>query len=96
LRFDDVGDGWQPSVRPGGSPDRWPREGLLGSGRIADADLPCITAELQIRWHIYPELDDVDWQDARLLSDRFGLELPDELQVRPGFVSPKRAPTLLN
>jgi lincosamide nucleotidyltransferase A/C/D/E len=96
LKFDVEGDGWQPNIRSGGTPHRWPREGLLGSGRIGGIDVRCITAELQVRWHVYPELDDVDWRDAQLLSDRFGVELPAELRDKPGFVAKKRAQAQFN
>jgi lincosamide nucleotidyltransferase A/C/D/E len=90
LKFDEHGDGWQAD-RSGGAPHRWPREGLLGTGRIGDVAVPCITPELQMRWHVYPEFDDVDWEDVQRLSERFGLELPVECRPRPGFVSNKRA-----
>jgi lincosamide nucleotidyltransferase A/C/D/E len=96
LKFDEQGDGWQPNIRSGGAPHRWPRDGLLGSGRIGGVDVPCITAELQIRWHVYSQLDDLDWRDARLLSERFGLDLPQELRERPGFLSTKRTEARLN
>jgi lincosamide nucleotidyltransferase A/C/D/E len=89
LTFDERGDGWQAN-RLGGAPHRWPREGLLGIGRIGDADVPCITAELQIRWHVYPEFDDLDWEDVRRLSARFCLQVPEECRERPGFLSSKR------
>jgi lincosamide nucleotidyltransferase A/C/D/E len=89
LTFDERGDGWQAN-RFGGAPHRWPREGLLGRGRIGDVDVPCITPELQIRWHSYPEFDDVDWEDVRRLSQRFGLQLPEEWRTRPGFLAAKR------
>ena len=89
LTFDEHGDGWQAN-RSGGPPYRWPREHLKARGRIGRLDVPCISAELQIRWHVYDEFDDVDWQDTRLLAHRFGLQVPEEWRQRPGFVSPKR------
>lgn len=90
LTFDEHGDGWQAD-RAGGPPHRWPREGLGGSGRIAGVVVHCITPELQVAWHQYPEFDDVDWADMRRLSERFGLALPERCRARPGFVAPKRA-----
>ncbi len=93
LTFDERGDGWQAN-RSGGAPHRWPREGLLGRGRIGDTDVPCITPELQILWHVYPEFDNVDWEDVRRLSERFGLQLPEECGARPGFLAAKRDQSL--
>ena len=90
LRFDEHGDGWQ-SNRSGGPPYRWPREGLVGAGRIDGFEVACITPELQVRWHMHPEYDDVDWADMQRLSGRFGLELPTACVERPGFIAPKRA-----
>lgn len=91
LTFDESGDGWQAN-RTGGAPHRWPNDGLTATGRIAGVEVPCITPELQVRWHLYPEFDDVDWADVQLLSERFGLELPPELRARPGFTAAKRRP----
>lgn len=90
LKFDERGDGWQPNSS-GGDPHRWPREGLLGRGRIGGVDVPCITPELQVSWHVYQEFDDVDWQDVQRLSERFGVEVPEECRARPGFVAEKRS-----
>ena len=90
LTFDENGDGWQAN-RTGGSPYHWPRDGLVGRGRIGGLEVPCITPELQVRWHVYPDFDDIDWRDVTLLAARFGFELPAELQNRPGFVAKKRA-----
>jgi lincosamide nucleotidyltransferase A/C/D/E len=89
LMFDASGDGWQANAF-GGAPHRWPRDGLTGRGRIEDLDVPCITPELQLRWHEYPEFDDVDWSDIRVLCGRFGLEVPAHCRDRPGFIASKR------
>jgi lincosamide nucleotidyltransferase A/C/D/E len=90
LTFDAHGDGWQANLS-GGAPHRWPREGLQARGRIGDVEVPCISAELQLRWHVYPDFDEVDWQDVRLLCQRFGLEAPPECRPRPGIRAAKRA-----
>lgn len=89
LRFDDRGDGWQDN-RTGGPPHRWPREGLAAVGLIGGVEVPCITPELQIAWHQYPEFDDLDWADMHRLSERFGLDLQERFRARPGFLSTKR------
>lgn len=64
---------------------------LSGAGRIDGLEVACITPELQVRWHMHPDYDDVDWADMRRLSGRFGLELPAPCVERPGFIAPKRA-----
>jgi lincosamide nucleotidyltransferase A/C/D/E len=89
LTFDEHGDGWQAD-RSGEAPHRWPREGLAATGRIGGVEVPCITPELQVAWHQHPEFDDLDWEDMRRLSERFGLELPERCRARPGFLAPKR------
>jgi lincosamide nucleotidyltransferase A/C/D/E len=89
LTFDESGDGWQADAK-GGARHKWPRDGLTGRGCIANLDVPCITAELRVQWHLYPEFDDVDWRDLQLVCGRFGLEVPDECREAPGFVAPKR------
>jgi len=90
LTFDENGDGWQAS-RLGGPPHRWPATELEARGQIRGVEVPCISAALQLRWHVYLEFDDVDWEDIRRLCERLGLETPPELRKRPGFVAAKRA-----
>jgi lincosamide nucleotidyltransferase A/C/D/E len=89
LTFDEHGDGWQAN-RTGGPPHRWPREHLNAHGNIGGVEVPCISPELQLRWHCYPEFDDIDFDDVTRLAQRFGLELPAECRERPGFLSAKR------
>jgi lincosamide nucleotidyltransferase A/C/D/E len=89
LTFDEHGDGWQANAT-GGPPYRWPREGMQARGRIDGVEVPCISAELQLKWHVYPEFDDVDWHDVQRLCDRFGLAPPAECRARPGRVAAKR------
>jgi lincosamide nucleotidyltransferase A/C/D/E len=89
LAFDEHGDGWQANAS-GGAPYRWPRAELQARGRIAGVEVPRISPELQIRWHVYPGFDDVDWQDVRLLCERFDLEPAPECRERPGFRDGRR------
>lgn len=89
LRFDERGDGWQADT-DGGRPHRWPRVHLQARGSIGGVEIPCISPELQLRWHAYPQFDDVDFLDVTRLARRFGLELPPECTSRPGFVAAKR------
>jgi lincosamide nucleotidyltransferase A/C/D/E len=88
LTLDASGDGWQANLQ--GEPHRWPREHLEARGRVGGRRVRCISAELQLRWHAYEGLDDVDWADMRALANHFGLELPDAFVSRPGFVASKR------
>ena len=89
LEFDERGDGWQE--QPDGTRARWPREGLAGRGTIGGRDVRCLTPELQVRFHDYPDPDDVDWDDMRVLRERFGLAPPPAYRRRPRHVDPKRS-----
>jgi lincosamide nucleotidyltransferase A/C/D/E len=89
LHFDDNGDGWQAN-RAGGPPYRWPREHLQAVGVVGGVEIPCISPELQLRWHVYADFDDVDWRDMRALTRRFGLAIPAQCRERPGFIAAKR------
>ena len=88
LEFDAGGHGWQ--TQPDGSRHRWPREALAARGRIAGREVRCTSAEFQLDSHLYAGHDDVDWEDARLLCERFGLPAPPALAERPGFVHRRR------
>jgi len=92
LELDADGDGWQPSRH--GDAYRWPAGHLDARGSIGGRDVRCIDAELQLRWHRYEGLDDVDWEDMRRLCDRFRLPVPPHLERRPGFLAPKRSQRL--
>jgi lincosamide nucleotidyltransferase A/C/D/E len=85
LEPDENGDGLQ--AKQGGGSYRWPREHLDARGRIGGREVPCISPELQLRWHEYEGFDDVDWADMTALAQRFKLPSPGE---RPGFVAEKR------
>jgi lincosamide nucleotidyltransferase A/C/D/E len=89
LEFDSRGDGWQPA--PKGEPFRWPAEALSAHGRIAGRRVRCTSPEFQVESHLYTGYDDVDWDDVRVLCERFGLELPPAHARPPGFVHPRRA-----
>jgi lincosamide nucleotidyltransferase A/C/D/E len=88
VTFDELGDAWQDLVDGGRS--RYPAEGLRGRGRIGRREVRCLTPELQVGHHDYEGPDDVDWDDVRVLSERFGLTPPAPVAQRPGFVEPKR------
>jgi lincosamide nucleotidyltransferase A/C/D/E len=90
VRFDEDGDGWQELVD--GSFDLYPAAGLRGSGRLGPRTVRCITPELQLAHHQYATggPDDIDWDDVRVLCERFGLPVPSIYSTRPGFIEAKR------
>jgi lincosamide nucleotidyltransferase A/C/D/E len=90
LTFDARGDGWQEL--PDGRRDRYAAAGLQGRGRVGTRRVRCITPDLQLRHHEYSSgsPDDVDWDDVRVLCERFGLAVPEAYRDRPGFVEDKR------
>jgi lincosamide nucleotidyltransferase A/C/D/E len=89
ISFDERGDAWQELV--GGGRAFRPAAGMAGTGRIGDRTVRCVTAELQVRFHDYPDPDDVDWDDMRVLCERFALAPPPAYARRPGHVDPKRS-----
>jgi lincosamide nucleotidyltransferase A/C/D/E len=89
LVFDERGDGWQEL--PDGARGRYPRHDLRATGRIGGRDVRCISPELQVRFHDYDDPDDVDWDDLRVLCDRFALAAPPAYAQRPGHIDPKRS-----
>lgn len=88
VTFDEAGDAWQ-SLREGGRA-RFPAVGLRGEGHIGARRVRCLTAQLQVGHHVYAGPDDVDWDDVRVLCERFGLAPPPAVAERPGFLEPKR------
>jgi lincosamide nucleotidyltransferase A/C/D/E len=80
LEFDSSGDGWQTLAD--GARLRYPAADLTARGRIGERTVPCISPALQLRHHSGYEPTDRDRIDMRRLASRFGLELPDPLQVR--------------
>lgn len=58
----------------------YPAEGLSGEGVIGGRPVRCISPEIQIEFHRGYELREQDRHDVRLLSERFGLQLPPEYQ----------------
>ena len=86
LEFDARGDGWQPVAD--GEPFRWPAEALRARGRIAHRRVRCTSPAFQVQARVYSGFDDVDWDDVRVLCERFGLDPP--VSTKPGFVQSRR------
>jgi len=53
-------------------------EQLTGHGVIGGYRVRCIPPGWLVRFHTGYELDDTDWQDVRLLCERFQIAVPDE------------------
>ena len=79
LEFDLRGDGWQTLAD--GERHRYPGADLTAGGRIGKRAVPCISPALQLRHHSGYEPTDRDRIDMQRLASRFGLELPDSLQI---------------
>jgi lincosamide nucleotidyltransferase A/C/D/E len=81
--FDAAGDGWQRGAAPDGSDCHYPAAGFA-SGVVGGRRVGCLSAAVQLAHHTgYPPAAK-DRHDARLLRQRFGLELPPELDADPG------------
>jgi lincosamide nucleotidyltransferase A/C/D/E len=90
VAFDERGDGWQELID--GTFGRYPAAGLRAMGQIGSRSVRCITPELQLAHHHYAAggPDDIDWDDVRVLCERFGLPVPPAYTERPGFIEEKR------
>jgi lincosamide nucleotidyltransferase A/C/D/E len=92
LRFEADGTGIQEMPAWHDAPEgMYPAEGLQGSGTIAGRAVRCLTPELQLAHHRYPDPDDVDYDDVQALCQRFGLALPSEYGRRPGWIDGRRS-----
>jgi lincosamide nucleotidyltransferase A/C/D/E len=72
--FDGEGGGIQ--VFQDGTPWHYPPDGFSGTGLVADRQVRCLTAEVQLLCHLGYEPDDTDRQDMTRLAAPFGLRLP--------------------
>lgn len=81
LVFDNQGDGRQQLQD--GSWGIYPARGLAGRGFIDGNVVRCLSADLQLRFHLGYEPDEDDRHDVELLCRHFGLVMPDEYRL-PG------------
>jgi lincosamide nucleotidyltransferase A/C/D/E len=88
LVLDGSGDGWQQL--PDGSRGHYPASELEARGTIGGRKFACVSADLQLRHHLYHDPDDVDWHDVQALCRRFGFEVPELYGRRPGLLDPRR------
>jgi lincosamide nucleotidyltransferase A/C/D/E len=73
VTFDDQGGGLQP--QPGGGMFRYPPEGFV-RGKIAETEVPCISAAVQILCHLGYEPSLKDAHDVLRLCRRFTASVP--------------------
>lgn len=74
VTFDEDGGGVQ--MLQDGRTYRYPPEGFVGLGVVADRQVRCLTAEVQIECHLGYEPDGDDYHDMRLLRERLGVSVP--------------------
>lgn len=82
ARFDAAGNGLY-RMRNG---EDWPfpAEGLQGQGTIGDRPVRCMTPEQQVLCKTGNfEPSEADFQDVRLLHERFGVEIPRMYRSQP-------------
>jgi lincosamide nucleotidyltransferase A/C/D/E len=77
LKFDEAGDGWQQLTPDGDAWGRYPARDLGGVGTIGGREVRCLSPELQVRFHVGYDLREQDEHDVRLLTETFGLPVPD-------------------
>jgi len=64
-----------------GPPDHgvlFPAESLTGSGIIAGREVACISPQWQVAFRTGYAVDETDWADVKALSERFGIQMPDD------------------
>lgn len=74
VTFDGDGAGFQ--ALEDGTSFRYPPEGFTGIGSVGGNRFRCLTPEMQMLAHSGYSPDEIDVQDMRLLSERFGIPLP--------------------
>ena len=57
---------------------KYPLESLQGSGIIANFPVRCVPPDWLVKFHSGYELDENDYQDVKLLCEKFGLQIPEE------------------
>jgi hypothetical protein len=80
VKFDEEGNAHQTALE--GSVFTYPKDGFTGKGTINGREVVCLTPEVQILCHDGYELDAADIADMRLLSDHFGIPLPETFENR--------------
>jgi lincosamide nucleotidyltransferase A/C/D/E len=59
----------------------YPAEGFSGRGSVGGMSVPCLSAATQVLGHTYGyKPAEKDFRDMEVLAERFGIELPPQLQ----------------
>jgi lincosamide nucleotidyltransferase A/C/D/E len=80
LVFDVEGDGWQQFWESGRAWGRYPAEHLEARGTIGGRPVRCLSAELQVSFHLSHDWTEADEHDLRLLAESF-----EDVHVPPPF-----------
>jgi lincosamide nucleotidyltransferase A/C/D/E len=76
LVFDETGDGWQQLDDSGRAWGRYPAADLTARGVVAGHPVRCLSAALQLRFHLGYEWADHDRHDLQLLQEHFHVGPP--------------------
>jgi lincosamide nucleotidyltransferase A/C/D/E len=76
LVFDKTGNGWQQLAPDGREWGRYPADDLKAHGTVAGHRVMCLSAALQLRFHLGYQWSDRDRHDVRQLQQRFGVGPP--------------------
>jgi lincosamide nucleotidyltransferase A/C/D/E len=80
VNFDDDGNGLYRMQN--GEVWVYPSEGFTGQGVVGDLTVRCLSPEVQVLCHAHGyEPTEKDRKDMALLEERFGVELPAQLQA---------------
>ncbi len=74
LLFDRRGNGWQQLSDSARRWGRYPADDLTARGEIAGHEVRCLSADLQLRFHLGYEWTERDRHDLRVMAERFGME----------------------
>jgi lincosamide nucleotidyltransferase A/C/D/E len=85
VRFDEGGNGVYRMLN--GEDWIYPAAGFAGVGHVANREVRCLTAEVQMLCHTGYEPSDKDFREMHLLRQRFGVQLPHEHQGDPRSVA---------
>jgi lincosamide nucleotidyltransferase A/C/D/E len=67
----------------------YPGDGFAGRGRVAGREVGCLTPEVQVLVHDGYELGEKDYRELRLLHERFGVQLPEQIAAKVLAIDPE-------
>ena len=83
IVLDDQGNGIYGPQENG---EMYPAASLTGTGNIAGVNVRCISPEWAIKFHSGYQLAEKDFRDVSALCNKFGIELPAELNPDTGIL----------